>query len=77
MTAEIEFQEVQMPDGSPKGRKMWRASRGENYAAFYPFGRKGLFWVTWGSASGAGGERADGREDAESKATEILRRLAA
>lgn len=74
----MQFQQVQMPDGTPKGRKMWRAADSAgNYAAFYPVGRKGDYYVTWGAASGgAGGERAGCREDAESVARDILRRLA-
>lgn len=73
----MQFQQVQMPDGTPKGRKMWRATDGDNYAAFYPVGRKGEFHVTWGAATGgSGGERVGCRESAEWKAAEILRRLA-
>ncbi len=72
----MQFQQVQMPDGTPKGRKMWRASSGDNYAAFYPVGRKGRFYVTWGAASGrCGGEQVDSQEAAQNRATEIMSNL--
>jgi hypothetical protein len=68
----MQFQQVVMPDGTAKGRKMWRAVAGEAYAAFYPVGRKGEFYVTWGYPGRDGGQRVMSRADAENKATQIL-----
>ena len=73
----IMFEDVILPDGTRKGRRMARAVVGNAYAAFYPIGRKGQFWVTWGTMddSRSGGEATDGRPAAEFRATEILRKL--
>lgn len=57
---------------------MWRASSGDNYAAFYPIARsrKGKFYVTWGAANGnCGGEQVASREAAENRATTIMQNL--
>jgi hypothetical protein len=73
----VTFECVILPDGTKKGRHMSRAVLGNAYAAFYPIGRKGQFWVTWGTMddSRSGGEAVDGRPTAEFRATEILRSL--
>jgi len=66
-----------MPDGTRKGLRMERAVLGNAYAAFYPIGRKGQFWVTWGTMDDtrSGGEQTNGRSMAEFRATEILHAL--
>lgn len=70
------FEEFRMPDGTAKGRKAWRAQRGDVYVAFYAVGRKGRYYITWGAVGRDGGEQVESFYGAEKRAAAILDELA-
>lgn len=70
------FSEWRMPDGSPKGRRAWRAVQGETFVAFYAIGRKGRYYVTWGAEGGrSGGEQVESFYGAQQRGLAILMEL--
>lgn len=72
------FSEWRMPDGTPKGRRAWRAVQGETFVAFYAVGRgrRTRYYVTWGAEGGrSGGEQVESFYGAQQRGLALLMEL--